>query len=160
MENKSFLSKIIYILIILVIIVIVTFFVMNDKEVKADIENIETITSLNANTYDLDMYIYKLENNKLYTSEYFYNKFYLDNNNVTYDEFDINNNTKFYLKTLSNTATNINDIKITYDLITQEEFEFLLENYTLLKTNIWLNKDDTVKNVLLYSSSGIELEME
>ena len=65
-----------------------------------------------------------------------------------------------YLKTLSNTEKDINDIKISYYPINREEFNYLLENYTLLKIYIWKNTDDTVKNVLLYSSNNIPLEIE
>ena len=160
MENKSFVSKILFLLIILVFIIVLTFFVINNKEVKANMKDIETITSMNVNTYDEDTYIYKMENNKIYTSEYFYNNYYLDNNNVTFDEDDICDETKFYLKTLSNSITDMDNIKISYDPITKDEFNFLLNNYTLLKTYIWFNEDDTIKNVLLYSSNNIELEME
>ena len=160
MENKSFLSKIVIVLIIIVLIIIAIFFIINNKEVSADIKNIEVITSMNVDTYDEDMYVYKLENDKLYTSEYFYNNYYLSNNEVIFDEFEVDTNTKFYLKTLSNTVTDIENIKISYDPITKDEFQFLLNNYTLLKTYIWLSDNNTVKNVLLYSSNNIELEMQ
>lgn len=160
MENKSFLSKVIIVLVIIVLIIIAIFFIINNKEVSADIKNIEVITSMNVDTYDEDMYVYKLENDKLYTSKYFYNNYYLSNNEVVFEEFEVDNNTKFYLKTLSNTVTDIENIKISYDLITKDEFKFLLNNYTLLKTYIWLSEGDTIKNVLLYSSNNIELEME
>lgn len=160
MENKSFLSKFIFVLIIIVLIVVAIFFFLNKDEVSADMKEVEVITSMNVDTYDQDMYVYKLENDKLYTSEYFYNKYYLSNNEVTFDEFIVDDNTKFYLKTLSNTATDLDNIKISYDPITIDEFNFLLDNYTLLKTYIWLNDNNTVKNVLLYSSNNIELEME
>ena len=123
-------------------------------------KDVELITSVNVNSYDQDMYIYKLDNDKIYTSEYFYNKYYLDNNVVEFDEFKVSSDTKYYLKTLSNSVNDIYNVKISYDPITKDEFNFLLNNYTLLKTYIWLNDDDTVKNVLLYSSNNIELELE
>lgn len=160
MENKSFLNKILFVIIILVLLIVLIFFITNNKKVNADLKEVEVITSMNVDTYDVDLYIYKLENDKLYTSEYFYNNYFLSNNSVTFDEFNITENTKFYLKTLSNTINDLENIKITYDPITKDEFNFLLNNYTLLKTYIWLNKDNTVKNVLLYSSNNIELVME
>ena len=160
MENKSFLNKILFVIIIIVLLIVLIFFITNNKKVNSDLKEVEVITSMNVDTYDVDLYIYKLENDKLYTSEYFYNNYFLSNNSVTFDEFNINENTKFYLKSLSNTINDLENIKITYDPITKEEFNFLLNNYTLLKTYIWLNKDNTVKNVLLYSSNNIELVME
>jgi len=160
MGDKSFLSKFVFVLIIIVLIIIGIFFVMNNKDVQADMKEVEAITSMNVDTYDEDIYIYKMENNKIYTSEYFYNNYYLSNNEVKFDEYEIDANTKFYLKTLSNTISDIENIKITYDPISKEQFDFLLDNYTLLKIYIWLNNDHTVKNVLLYSSNNIELEME
>lgn len=160
MENKSFLSKFIFLLIIIVLIVVMAFFIINKSEVEADMQEIETITSMNVDTYDQDLYIYKMENDKIYASEYFYNAFYLKNNSVTFDEYNLNDNTKFYLKTLSNTDTNINDIKISYDPITEDEFNYLLKNYTLLKIYVWLDENDMCKNVLLYSANNMELEIE
>jgi len=160
MEDKSFLSKFIFILIIIVLIVVAIFFFVNKKEVDADMEEVELITSMNVDTYDYDMYIYKLENDLLYTSEFFYNKYYLDNNVVEFNEFTLDENTKYYLKTLSNTATDIHNIKISYDPITIDEFVFLLNNYTLLKTYIWISDNNNVQKVLLYSSNNIELELE
>lgn len=160
MENKSFLSKFIFILIIIILIAITVFFFMNKDQVSANMKEVEIITSMNVDSYDQDMYVYKLENDKLYTSEYFYNKYYLDNNQVVYDEYIVDSNTKFYLKTLSNTVNDLDNIKISYDPITKDEFNFLLKNYSLLKTYIWLNDNNTVKNVLLYSSNNIDLEME
>jgi len=160
MTNNSFLGKILYVIAGIVIIIIITFFFMNKGNISSNVEKIELITSINADSYDMDMYIYKLDNNKLYTSEYFYNNFYLSNNSVTFDEYTVSNETKFYLKNLSNTETNIEDVKISYDPISKEEFEFLLENYNLLKVNIWLDKNDNCKNVLLYSSNNMELVLE
>ena len=160
MEDKSFLSKFIFILIIIILIVVAIMFFTNKKEVDADMKQVELITSMNVDTYDYDMYIYKLENDLLYTSEYFYNKFYLDNNVVEFNEFSVNENTKYYLKTLSNTATDIHNLKVSYDPITKDEFMFLLNNYTLLKTYIWLGDGNNVQKVLLYSSNNIELELE
>jgi len=118
------------------------------------------ITSMNADSYDMDMYIYKLDGEVMYTSEYFYNNFYLSNNEVTFDEYEVSDETKFYLKTLSNTETDIDNIKISYDPISKEEFLFLLENYNLLKVNIWLDDKDNCQKVLLYSSNNMELVLE
>lgn len=160
MENKSFLSKFIFLLIIIVLVGITIFFIMNKKDVEANMKDIELITSMNVDTFDEDVYIYKMDNNTLYTSEYFYNNYYLSNNNVTFDEYKIGDNTKFYLKTLSNTDTDLNNIKVSYDPIDKEEFNYLLKNYTLLKIYIWKNKDDTCKNILLYSSNNIDLQIE
>jgi len=160
MENKSFLGKILYVIIGIVFIVIATFFFMNKGSVSANIDKIEMITSMNADSYDMDMYIYKLDGGKMYTSEYFYNNYYLSNNDVTFDEYEVNDETKFYLKTLSNTETDIDNIKISYDPISKEEFLFLLENYNLLKVNIWLDDKDNCQKVLLYSSNNMELVLE
>jgi len=160
MENKSFLGKILYVIIGLIFIVIATFFFMNKGNVSSNIDKIELITNMNADTYDMDMYIYKLENEKIYTSEYFYNNYYLSNNTVTFDEYNISEKTKFYLKNLSNTETDIENIKISYDPISIEEFNFLLENYNLLKVNIWLDEKDDCQKVLLYSSNNMELVLE
>lgn len=160
MENKSFLSKFLFLLIILILIAIAIFFFMNKSEMDSDLDNVEVITSMNVETFDMDMYVYKLDNEKIYTSEYFYNNYYLLNNNVTFEEFKINENTKFYLKTLSNTEKDIENIKVSYDLISKDEFLFLLDNYSLLKVYLWLDENDGCKNVLLYSSNNIELEIE
>ena len=160
MENKSFLGKFIFLLIIIALIAIVSFFIMNKSNVENNLKDVELITSMNVDTFDEDLYIYKMENDTLYTSEYFYNNYYLSNNNVSFDEYKIGDNTKFYLKTLSNTDTDINNIKVTYDPIDKNEFNYLLKNYTLLKIYIWKNKDDTCKNVLLYSSNNIDLKIE
>ncbi len=160
MENKSFLSKFLLLLTIIVLIVIVAFFVMNKNSVASDMKEIEKITSMNVDTYDEDLYVYKLDNDSLYTSQYFYNAYYLSNNTVKFDEYKINENTKFYLKTLSNTEKDINNIKISYDPIDIDEFKYLLNNYTLLKVYIWKDSNDLCKNVLLYSSNNIKLEIE
>ena len=160
MENKNFLGKILYVIIGLVFIVIATFFFMNKGNVNANMDKIELITSMNADTYDIDMYIYKLADKKIYTSEYFYNNYYLSNNTVIFDEYEVSEDTKFYLKNLSNTETDIENIKISYDPITKEEFNFLLENYNLLKVNIWLDDNDNCQKVLLYSSNNMELVLE
>jgi len=160
MENKSFLGKILYVIIGIVFIVIATFFFMNKGNVSANMDKIEMITSMNADSYDMDMYIYKLDNEKLYTSEYFYNNYYLSNNTVTFDEYVVSDETKFYLKNLSNTETDIDNIKISYDPISVEEFNFLLENYNLLKVNIWLDDNNNCQKVLLYSSNNMELVLE
>jgi len=160
MENKSFLGKILYVIIGIVFIVIATFFFMNKGNVSANMDKIEMITSMNADSYDMDMYIYKLDGEVMYTSEYFYNNFYLSNNEVTFDEYEVSDETKFYLKTLSNTETDIDNIKISYDPISKEEFLFLLENYNLLKVNIWLDDKDNCQKVLLYSSNNMELVLE
>ncbi len=160
MENKSFLSKFIFLLIILVLIGVSVFFFLNKQKVDADMKDVGVITSMNVDTYDEDLYVYKLDNDILYASSYFYNSYYLSNNEVEFDEYKIDNNTKFYLKTLSNTDKDINNIKITYDPIDRDQFNYLLKNYTLLKIYIWKNKDDSCKNVLLYSSNNIPLEVE
>ena len=160
MENKSFLSKFIFLLIILVLIGVSIFFFLNKQKVEADMKDVGVITSMNVDTYDEDLYVYKLDNDILYASSYFYNSYYLSNNEVEFDEYKIDDNTKFYLKTLSNTDKDINNIKITYDPIDRDQFNYLLKNYTLLKIYIWKNKDDSCKNVLLYSSNNIPLEVE
>ena len=160
MENKSFLSKFIFLLIILVLIGVSVFFFLNKQKVDADMKDVGVITSMNVDTYDEDLYVYRLDNDILYASSYFYNSYYLSNNEVEFDEYKIDDNTKFYLKTLSNTDKDINNIKITYDPIDRDQFNYLLKNYTLLKIYIWKNKDDSCKNVLLYSSNNIPLEVE
>lgn len=160
MENKSFLSKFLFLLIIMILIGISIFFFMNKSNIDKDLENVELITSMNVDTYDQDLYVYKMENDKIYTSEYFYNNYYLSNNNVEFDEFNVSDNTKYYLKTLSNSEKDIENIKISYDPITEDEFNFLLKNYTLLKVYIWLDEHDGCKNIMLYSSNNMELEIE
>ncbi len=160
MENKSFLSKFLLLLIIIVLVSIVTFFIINKNNMDGDINEIEKITSLNVDTYDEDLYIYKIDQDTLYTSQYFYNAYYLSNNTVDFDKYEINDNTKFYLKTLSNTEKDINNIKISYDPIDINEFNYILDNYNLLKVYLWINKDNTCKNVLLYSSNNINLEVK
>ena len=104
MENKSFLSKFIFLLIILVLIGVSVFFFLNKQKVDADMKDVGVITSMNVDTYDEDLYVYKLDNDILYASSYFYNSYYLSNNEVEFDEYKIDDNTKFYLKTLSNTG--------------------------------------------------------
>lgn len=160
MGDKSFLSKFVFVLIIIVLIIVGVFFVINNKDVQADMKEVEVITSMNVNTYDKDLYVYKMENNKIYTSEYFYNNYYILNNDVDFNEYIVDSDTKYYLKTLSNSINDIDNVKVTYDPISREQFDFLLDNYSLLKTFIWLDNDETVKNVLLYSSNNIELVME
>ena len=160
MENKSFLSKFIFLLIIIALVAVIAFFAINRKNVEANMKDVELITSMNVDTFDEDLYIYKMENDTLYTSQYFYNNYYLSNNNVKFDEYKIGDNTKFYLKTLSNTDQDLNDIKVSYDPIDKSEFNYLLQNYSLLKIYIWKNKDDTCKNVLLYSSNNTNLVIE
>ena len=155
MENKSFLSKFIFLLIIIALVAVIAFFVINRKNVEANMKDVELITSMNVDTFDEDLYIYKMENDTLYTSQYFYNNY-----NVKFDEYKIGDNTKFYLKTLSNTDQDLNDIKVSYDPIDKSEFNYLLQNYSLLKIYIWKNKDDTCKNVLLYSSNNTNLVIE
>ena len=136
------------------------FFIINKNEVDADMQEIELITSMNVDTYDQDLYIYKMENDRIYTSEYFYNTYYLNNNKVNFDEYQLSDDTKFYLKTLSNTDKDINNIKVSYDPITENEFNYLLNNYTLLKIYVWLDENQKCKNVLLYSANNMELEIE
>lgn len=160
MGNNSFLSKFLLLLIIIGLGVIITFFVINKQDLDNALEDVETITSININTYDEDLYIYKTDGIKLYTSEYFYNNYYLMNNKVSFDEFLVNNHTKYFIKNLSNTEKDIENIKVTYDPISEEEFKFLIENYTLLKVYVWLNEDNSCKNVLLYSSNNSELDIQ
>lgn len=160
MENKSFLSKFLFLLIIIVLVGISIFFFMNKSDMDSDLNNVELITSMNVDTYDEDLYIYKMENDKIYTSEYFYNNYYLSNNAVKFDEFNVSDNTKYYLKTLSNTDKDIENIKISYDPISENEFDFLLKNYTLLKVYIWFDGNNGCKNILLYSSNNMPLEIE
>ena len=71
MENKSFLSKFIFLLIIIVLIIITAFFILNKKNVESNMKDVELITSMNVDTFDEDLYVYKIENNILYTSPYF-----------------------------------------------------------------------------------------
>ena len=97
MGNSSFLNKFIIFLMAIVVLVIIVFFIMNKNNVQANMNEVELITSMNVNTYDEDLYIYKIENNKIYASEYYYNKFYLDNSDVELDEYNLNSDTKFYL---------------------------------------------------------------
>ena len=160
MENKSFLSKFLLVLIIIVLVIIITFFLINKNSVANDMKEIEKITSMNVDTYDEDLYIYKLENNTIFTSPYFYNAYYLSNNEVTFTEYKITDKTKFYFKTLSNTEKDINNIKITYDPIDINEFNYILNNYNLLKVYIWKDSYNNCKNVLLYSSNNVTLEVE
>lgn len=158
--DNSFIKKILLLLIILTLIILVTFFVMNGDKMEASVKEAEIITSMNVDTYDQDLYIYKMENDKIYASEYFYNTYYLNNNVVTFDEYNLSDDTKFYLKTLSNTDKDVNNIKVSYDPITENEFNYLLNNYTLLKIYVWLDENEMCKNVLLYSANNMELEIE
>ena len=157
-ENTG--SKIIIIISLAVMVIVGVFFIMSKNNITDATEDFENITSLNVDTYDLDVYIYEIDTNKLYTSEYFYNKIYLDNNEVMYEEFDYNSETKFYLKTLSNTPTDINNVKTTYDHISIDEFKFLLENYSLLKVDIWLDDSGVCDKVLLYANNEVQLDLE
>lgn len=153
-------SKILIVLSLTVMIIVGVFFVVSSDNREEVTEEINTITGLNVDSYDFDMYIYSADSSKLYTSSYFYNKIYLDNNEVKYDEFSFDTETIFYLKSLSNTPTDINNVKITYDPITFDEFNFLLQNYTLLKVNIWVDKSGVCDKVLLYANNEIALDLE
>lgn len=160
MENKSLLNKFLFLLIIIVLVIVTVFFVMNKNELGNDLNNVETVTSMNMNTYDYDLYVYKLENNMLYASEYFYNNYYLLNNNVEFDKYKITGETKYYLKNLSNTEKDIENIKITYDPISIEQVDYILKNYNLLKAYIWLDDNEGCKNIMLYTSNNVELDIE
>lgn len=157
--DNSFIKKILLLLIILTLIILVTFFVMNGDKMEASVKEAEIITSMNVDTYDEDLYVYKVDKDKIYVSEYFYNAYYLSNNEVVFDEISLTEKSKYYLKTLSNTATDINNIMVSYDPITKEEFNFFINNYNLLKIYVWFDEDDNCKNVLLYSSNGTQLEV-
>ena len=157
--GKSFLNKIILLLIIVALLIIFLFFFINKDALSSDIENVEKITNLNINTYDYDLYIYKLDDNKIYTSEFFYNQYYLLNNSVSFDEFEINGNTNFYLKVLSNTEKELDNISVSYEKINLEQFNFILNNNSLLKVYLWVDENLKCKNVLLYSTNDIELEV-
>ena len=159
MEGGSFVKKVLLLLIILTLLVLVAFFVMNKDKMEDDLKDAEIITSMNVNTYDEDLYVYKMDEDTIYASEYFYNTYYLNNNTVTYDELDIDENSKYYLKTLSNTASDVNTIMVSYDPITKDEFNFLLNNYNLLKIYVWLDDNNKCKNVLLYSSNNSYLDV-
>ena len=115
---------------------------------------------MNVDTFDEDLYIYKIEDNTIYTSEYFYNKYYLLNNEVKYKKYKINDSTNFYLKVLSNTEKDINNIKISYEKINDEEFNYIIENNNLLKVYIWKNNDESCKNILLYSTNNTPIELK
>lgn len=159
MDNSSMIRKVLLLLIILTLIILVTFFVINGEKIDADVKEAEIITSMNVDTYDKDLYVYKIDGNIIYTSKFFYNTYYLSNNQVTYDEIIIDENSKYYLKTLTNTATDINNVMVSYDPITKDEFSFLLSNNTLLKIYVWLDENDRCKNVLLYSSNNMPLDV-
>ena len=158
--SGTFLGKAIFVIAALIMSAFGIIFVVNKDDINSSSKDVEIITSLNVDTYDHDLYIYNVSDNTLFASEYFYNKIYLDNNEVTYDEYKFDNNSKFYLKNLSNTAVDVNNIKITYDPITLDEFKYLLENYNLLKIYIWLNDKGVCEKILLYSNNNIELELE
>ena len=55
---------------------------------------------------------------------------------------------------------NIKDIKVTYDPITTSEFDFLLENYSLLKVDIWVDDNGICDKVLLYANNDVSLDLE
>ena len=158
--SGTFLGKAIFVIATLIMSAFGIIFVVNKDDINSSSKDVEIITSLNVDTYDHDLYIYNVSDNTLFASEYFYNKIYLDNNEVTYDEYKFDNNSKFYLKNLSNTAVDVNNIKITYDPITLDEFKYLLENYNLLKIYIWLNDNGVCEKILLYSNNNIELDLE
>ena len=153
-------TKIVFVLSLSVMVIVGVFFVLTKDKMNDTTKKIENITGLNVDTYDYDMYVYDIDSDRLYTSEYFYNKIYLDNNEVKYDEFYFDNETLFFLKTYSNTAMNIKDIKVTYDPITTSEFDFLLENYSLLKVDIWVDDNGICDKVLLYANNDVSLDLE
>lgn len=153
-------TKIVFVLSLSVMVIVGVFFVLTKDKMNDTTKKIENITGLNVDTYDYDMYVYDIDSDRLYTSEYFYNKIYLDNNEVKYDEFYFDNETLFFLKTYSNTATNVRNIKVTYDPITTSEFDFLLENYSLLKVDIWVDDNGTCDKVLLYANNDVSLDLE
>jgi len=157
--SNSFLGKALFIVSVIVLATISIFFVLNKDEIDKNSEEIEIITGLNANSYDYDYYIYDISGNTLYTSQYFYNKIYLDNNEVEYNEIEFNEESRFFLKNLTNSEEDINDIKITYDPISLDEFEFLLENYSLLKVHVWMDGNGECEKILLYSNSNSPLEL-
>ena len=157
--ESSFVKKVLLLLIVLTLLILVAFFVMNKDEMEEDLKEAEIITSMNVDTYDEDLYVYKMDEDTIYASEYFYNTYYLSNNEVTYEELDIDGDSKYYLKNLSNTPTDINNVMVSYDPITKDEFQFLLNNYTLLKIYVWLDENEKCKNILLYSSNNMQLEV-
>ncbi len=159
MGQRTILEKFLFLMIIIVVAILGTFFFLNRKNVNKALEKVEMITTMNADTYDMDLYVYKVENNIIYTSKYYYNKLYLEKNEVDYDEYNLDANVKYYLKTLTNTKENINDVKVSIDPISLEEFKYLLDNYSLLKVYIWFGEQDNCKNVLLYSPNNTKLEL-
>ncbi len=160
MGNNSFLSKLLFVCAFVILLILITFFVINKGEADKNMKEIELITSVNADTYDKDMYIYDYDGTSISVSQYFYNKYYLQNHTVKYEKYNVTDNSHYYIKNLSNTEKDVNDIKISYDPIDKKQFEYLLENYNLLKVYIWLDNDNNCKNILLYSSSNIRLEFE
>ena len=92
-------TKIVFVLSLSVMVIVGVFFVLTKDKMNDTTKKIENITGLNVDTYDYDMYVYDIDSDRLYTSEYFYNKIYLDNNEVKYDEFYFDNETLFFLKT-------------------------------------------------------------
>lgn len=159
MDSGSVVKKVIFIIALFLLLILIIFFATNRGNMQEDLKNMEVISSMNADTYDKDLYVYKIDDNAIYASEYFYNTYFLNTNQVSFDEIKIDSDSKFYIKNLSNSSADINSVKVSYDPITKEEFEFLLDNYTLLKINVWLDENDKCDNVLLYSSGGVTLEV-
>jgi len=158
--SKSFLGKAIFVIGLIIAATVVIFFAVNKKDIEASTEEVEIITSLNVDTYDYDIYIYNINNNILSGSKFFYNKVYLDTHEVEYEEYKINDKTKLFLKNLSNTEKDINNIKITYDPITLDEFKYLYENYTMLKVYVWIDDNNNIEKALLYSNTNTYLDVQ
>ena len=88
MGNNSFLSKLLFVCAFVILLILITFFVINKGEADKNMKEIELITSVNADTYDKDMYIYDYDGTSISVSQYFYNKYYLQNHTVKYEKYN------------------------------------------------------------------------
>ena len=153
MEGSSFGKKTLLLLIIIVFIILVSYFVMDNFYFQENNDD-SIITEANVKTYDRDLYVYEARDTFMYVSEY-----YSPNNLITYDEIKITEDTKFFLKRLSNTPDDLNKVYVTYDPITKMEFKFIVNNMLTLKINVWLDEENNCKKVLLYSLVDTQIEV-
>lgn len=152
---KKNISKIIFIIAIIIIVLFSVYYLLNRDKYK----DIKVITSENVDTYDKDLYIYDFAEDTIFVSKTYYSDNYLGKNSVDFDKYKVDENTKYYYEKLSNTKDNLDDIKVTYDKVSNYEFNRYIKTHKKLKVYIWYGYDDVVDHIVLYSVDDNPLEM-